>query len=270
MLEMSLINKLCYLKVHSVSYVQLALVPILPVFLDFILTPTGMDAWSLFTYCCIFTTFTSYLVTFPIFHYHPLSFLESISAILYMLLIVCARTWLPVAIHCLCEFSLCSGWVGRILQCGSCDHHVFMHLMSQHLFPICGVRAADCWSLSHDSSKECLFWHFMFPFKLTVFGLSGGSHTYTDPYHHSGLFCWLRVSCNVVSVVCILYCICLLLYYLICFTVKNYRKKKKKKTEKVPVIFCQDIIHEVLYFYSAVLFRCIFIFMPWALAKSTI
>lgn len=80
MLEMSLINKLCYLNVHSVSfYVQLALLPILPLFLDFILTPTGMDAWSLFTYRCLLTTFTSVLSSYfsAIFHYLPLSWSQT-------------------------------------------------------------------------------------------------------------------------------------------------------------------------------------------------
>ncbi len=51
-------------------------------------------------------------------------------------------------------------------------------LMSPHLFPICSVRAANHCSLFHDSSRDCLFGHFIFPFRLIVFGLSGGPHTH--------------------------------------------------------------------------------------------
>lgn len=78
-------------------------------------------------YCCLLTTFTSVLSCYlsTIFHYHPLSFVESVSAILHMLLIALVHDWL-LQFTGLCEFSLCSGWVGCILQCGSCDHHVFM------------------------------------------------------------------------------------------------------------------------------------------------
>lgn len=68
------------------------------------------------------------------FHFSPahmtslsLSFSESISAILYMLLIVCVCIWLPVATQWfIWVLSLCSGGVGCSSQCGSCAHHVFM------------------------------------------------------------------------------------------------------------------------------------------------
>ncbi len=46
-----------------------------------------------------------------------------------------------------------------------------------HVFPICGVRAANHCSLFHDSSRDCLFGHFPFPFRRIVFGLFG-LHTY--------------------------------------------------------------------------------------------
>ncbi len=78
------------------------------------------------------------------------------------------------------EFSRCSGYVGCLFQLWpSCVYG--WCLMSPHVFPICGVscgvRAANHCSLFHDSSRDCLFGHFLFHFRRIVFGLFG-LHTY--------------------------------------------------------------------------------------------
>lgn len=198
MLEISLFNNLCYLKVHSVSfYIQLALTCANTTSVFEFYT----DTWNgcmrfVYLHLPLHNLKIWYFVTFQytthLCNYHSWSQSQPFCTL------VCASTWLPVAI-------LWSVWV-LSLQWLSWMHFAVWQLwpscvyawrlMFRHLFPICGVRAADC-LMTHD--RECLFGHFMFPFKLTVFGLTGGSHTY--PHHRSGLSCWLELS-NVLTVVC--------------------------------------------------------------------
>lgn len=178
MLEISLFNNLCYLKVHSVSfYIQLALTWSNTTSVLEFYTDTYWNGCMKFVYCCLFTTLRFYLLLlFNIRHIYViiilgvnLSHFEHVVSVCWYMTaccnpLVCVNSLIAVAeLDAFCSVAT----VTIMCLCLALDVPTF----------IPNLWCESC-RLSHDSSRECLFGHFMFPFKLTVFGLTGGSHTY--------------------------------------------------------------------------------------------